>query len=164
LAFFKIEEIPRVTQQCAESCAESIFIFQPKIRRNRKFINHFHCLSVLAQNDSILAIEYSGRTFSDSLECDHPTTTNDKEKAMNQFDENETVEMGCCPRCEMRAFEVLRTHDSCYSCGYSSDLDTAFEGRWQSNAQFMAWAAKTFSYPKPPQSNEPETDKTKRCA
>ena len=63
---------------------------------------------------------------------------------MNQFNENESVEMGRCPRCEMRAFEVLKTHDSCYSCGYSSDLDTAFEGRWQSNAEFMAWAAKTF--------------------
>ena len=82
---------------------------------------------------------------------------------MKQFDENEKVEMGRCPRCEMRAFEVLKTHDSCYSCCYSSDLDTAFEGRWQSNAEFMAWASKTF-LKKNSQSTEAETDQTKWSA
>lgn len=61
---------------------------------------------------------------------------------MNYYEQNEKSEMALCPRCCEKSFERLKTHDTCYSCGYSSDFDSEHEGRWKSNAEFMAWASK----------------------
>ena len=72
----------------------------------------------------------------------------EEENRMNYYEQNEKSEMGMCPRCEEKSFERLRTYDTCYSCGYSSAFDCEHEGRWKSNAEFMAWAAKNLVNPK----------------
>jgi len=82
---------------------------------------------------------------------------------MNLSDDDQTT-MSRCPRCEDLAFERMKTHDACYSCGYSSDFDFEKERQWESNVQFTAWVAKNYRAQPAENQDQIEQIETKRSA